>query len=242
MFGNIKQLLRKLVLKEKSSSEEYIKYLKSKGVRIGEQVHFYSPRTTLIDITRPWLVEIGNDVHITHGVVVLTHGYDWSVIRGVSGDVLGSSGKVTIGNNVFIGANTTILKGVKVGSNVIIGASSLVNKNIPNNCVFAGNPARYICDLDTYTRKRREEQQKEATELVREYYKCYHKIPTPDVLSEFYWLFEKRCDKLPGYSHQNFSYERNRKNTVNTMKERYYKTQPVFDSYEAFIKSCNLNE
>ena len=53
-------------------------------------------------------------------------------------------GGVKIGNNVFIGMKSTILKGVRIGNNVIIGANSLVNKDVPDNCVVAGNPAKIV--------------------------------------------------------------------------------------------------
>ena len=43
-------------------------------------------------MTRPWLIDIGNDVQITDGVTLLTHGYDWAVLKGVYGDILGSGG------------------------------------------------------------------------------------------------------------------------------------------------------
>tara|TARA_Y100000590_G_scaffold454140_1_gene600408 strand:- start:416 stop:934 length:519 start_codon:yes stop_codon:yes gene_type:complete len=51
---------------------------------------------------------------------------------------------VAIGNNVWIGARVTILMGVKIGNNSIIGAGSLVNKDIPDNVVAAGVPAKII--------------------------------------------------------------------------------------------------
>lgn len=51
---------------------------------------------------------------------------------------------VYIGNNVFIGAHSTILKGVEIGDNVVIGACSVVTKSIPPNEIWAGNPARFI--------------------------------------------------------------------------------------------------
>lgn len=196
-FMGIKTILRKLIFKQKADSRSYIAYLRRKGMRIGERTTIFSPRTILIDETRPWLIEIGNDVQITHGVTILTHGYDWSVLKGVYGEVLGSSGKVKIGNNVFIGANTTILKGVTIGDNVIIGAGSLVNKDIPDNCVAAGNPARMIMPLDAYHEKRRAAQEREARELVAEYRNIYGREPDAQALSEFFWLFTDQTDNLP---------------------------------------------
>lgn len=54
----------------------------------------------------------------------------------------------TIGDNVSIGANVTIIGDIQVGNNVIIGAGSVVVKDVPDNCVVAGNPARVIRMLD----------------------------------------------------------------------------------------------
>lgn len=53
-------------------------------------------------------------------------------------------GRPTIGNNVSIGANITIIGPVKIGNNVTIGAGSVVVKDIPDNCVVVGNLARII--------------------------------------------------------------------------------------------------
>ena len=132
-------------------------------MKIGEEVLIVNPRNVDIDGTRPWLIEIGNNVTITCGVTILTHGYDWSVIMNkYDGQMYASSGKVKIGNNVFIGTKTTILKGVEVGDNVIIGANSLVNKNIPSNVVVAGNPAKVIISIEEYKNKRKQEYLNEA--------------------------------------------------------------------------------
>jgi len=49
-----------------------------------------------------------------------------------------------IGNNVFIGCNCLILKGVHIGDNSVIGAGSVVTKDVPNNCIAAGNPATIV--------------------------------------------------------------------------------------------------
>jgi len=53
-------------------------------------------------------------------------------------------GNVTIGNLSYIGANATLLPGVHIGRNVIIGAGAVVTKNVPDNSIFVGNPAREI--------------------------------------------------------------------------------------------------
>lgn len=55
---------------------------------------------------------------------------------------------VTIMDNAFIGAHSTILKGVSIGENAIIGACSVVTKNIPANEIWAGNPAKFIRKLN----------------------------------------------------------------------------------------------
>lgn len=51
---------------------------------------------------------------------------------------------VYIGKDVWIGANVVILPGVKIGKNAIIGAGSVVTKNIPDNAIAYGNPAKIV--------------------------------------------------------------------------------------------------
>lgn len=89
---SIRKLIRKCVYGVKADSKTYIDYLKGVGAKIGENTTIYVPTKTLIDLTRPWLIDIGDNVQITEGVTILTHGYDWSVLKGVYGEVLGSSG------------------------------------------------------------------------------------------------------------------------------------------------------
>lgn len=171
----IKHAIKKIVLGPKASSQDYVNYLRSNGMVIGNNTVIYSPNNCVIDQTRPWMIEIGDNVSITTGVTILTHGYDWSVFKGMYGDVLGSAGRVKIGNNVFIGMNSTILKGITIGNNVVIGANSLINKDIPDNSVVVGNPQRIVCDIDSYLEKRRTAQVAEAADL----YGCW-KRNSPD--------------------------------------------------------------
>lgn len=62
-------------------------------------------------------------------------------------------GKISIGDNCFIGANVTILPGVTIGPNSIVGAGSVVTKNVEPDSVYAGVPARRICSLREYADK-----------------------------------------------------------------------------------------
>lgn len=115
LFRYAMQYIRKKIFYHRVDQDTYLRYLKENGAQIGERVRIFYPHSTFIDDTRPWMISIGNDVQITSGVRILTHGYDWSVLKGLSGIVLGSCGRVSIGNNCFIGMNSTILKGVSIG-------------------------------------------------------------------------------------------------------------------------------
>lgn len=229
----IKELIKKIVLKEKYNSDSYIKYLRKIGVRIGEDCTIYVPQKTLIDISRPFLLEIGSYVRITNGVTILTHGYDWSVLKGKYGDVLGSAGKVKIGNNVFIGMNSTILKGVTIGNNVIIGACSLVTSDIPDNCVAVGSPCKKVMSLDEYHWKREQRQYEEAVELVKEYRTVYGCEPTEEVLREFFWLFSNNPIDMPKCWEEVLQLGKNYEKSM----KMYCRHNPGFRSKEEFLNT-----
>lgn len=62
-------------------------------------------------------------------------------------------GAITVGNNVHIGTNAIIMPGVHIGNNVIIGCGAVVTRNIPDNSVAVGVPARVIESIDEYSEK-----------------------------------------------------------------------------------------
>jgi acetyltransferase-like isoleucine patch superfamily enzyme len=73
------------------------------------------------------------------------HSLDYKLRRlGLTGV---KSDSIIIGDDVFVGANAIILKGVTIGDRSIIGAGSVVTKNIPSDEIWAGNPARKISDV-----------------------------------------------------------------------------------------------
>lgn len=100
---------------------------------IGSNVHF--------DGIYPNLIEIGEGCIITSGTHILTHFFN-------TRDRRFYAGKVTIGNNVFIGMNTLIVNAVDIGDSAVIGAGSIVNKDIPSGEIWAGNPAKFIKKID----------------------------------------------------------------------------------------------
>ena len=139
---NIKSILRKVAYGYKAESSSYIEHLRSIGMKIGSDCIIYVPTKTLIDEQYPWMITIGKHVRITEGVKILTHDYAWSVLKTEKGAILGASGTVKIGDNVFIGMNTVITRNVEIGNNVIIGAGSVVTSNCDHNGVYAGVPAK----------------------------------------------------------------------------------------------------
>lgn len=124
----------------------YSKYL---GVKMGKKVRIlHYPRFG----SEPFLIEIGDNVTITRGVSFVNHDGGVALFR-KEYPGLNVFGKITIGNNVFIGINSIILPGVTVGDNVVIGAGSVVNKDVPSNVVVAGVPARIIKTIEEYKEK-----------------------------------------------------------------------------------------
>lgn len=103
------------------------------------------------------LIRLGNNVHIASNVSFLTHDVSYLVFNNHP-DMIGVSvpervGCIEIGNNVFIGSGVHILYDTKIGNNVIIGTCSVVTKDIPDNCVVAGVPAKIIGHFDDYVKK-----------------------------------------------------------------------------------------
>ena len=129
-----------------------LKYATLLGVKIGDSDRF----TGVPDFsTEPWLIEIGNNCLITQNVRFMTHDGSVNIVRRLDDkykDIL-KFGKIIVGDNVFIGANSTIMPNVKIGSNSIIAACSCVTKDIPDGEVWGGVPAKKICTVQQYADK-----------------------------------------------------------------------------------------
>lgn len=101
---------------------------------------------TILDIRE---VYIGDNVMIGPNTLITTVGHPMSPMG--RRKHLGIAKPVTIGNDVWIGGNVTILPGITIGNNVIVAAGAVVTKDVPDNCVVGGVPARKIKDIEDDT-------------------------------------------------------------------------------------------
>lgn len=120
----------------------------SMGMKVGK--NFGRLNGVILDPSHCWLIEIGDNVTLAPRVHILCHDASTKTFLNYT-----KIGRVTIGDNVFIGAESVVLPGVTIGSNVIVGANSTVTHDVPDGSVVAGSPARVICTLEEYLEKER---------------------------------------------------------------------------------------
>ena len=106
-------------------------YTKVFGMDIANNVRI--SLKAILDKTYPKGIHIGENSYIAAGANILSHDFT----RNIHTDTY-------IGKNTFIGINTIVLPGIKIGDSVIVGSGSVVTKDIPSNCIAAGNPAKIL--------------------------------------------------------------------------------------------------
>ncbi len=110
------------------------------GINISIGMNFYTNHNCVIlDGAK---VTFGDNVFIAPNCVFSTAGHPLDAEQRNAG--LEIALPITVGNNVWIGTNTSVLPGVTIGDNCVIGAGSVVNKDIPSNVVAAGNPCKVL--------------------------------------------------------------------------------------------------
>ena len=122
----IKQTIKDLI--RRLTGEVPTKTLVKRGLRVGTD--FTRQQGCYIDPTHCFLIEIGNNVTLSIRVTLLAHDASTKKCLGFT-----KIGKIRSGDNVFIGAN------------------SVVTKNVPENTVVTGNPARVVCSLSEFREK-----------------------------------------------------------------------------------------
>ena len=169
------QRLIRMVKNRIIQSTNPVKWARKIGVNFPEgELHLYG---RISWSTEPWIITLGKNVHITEGVRFITHDGGTLLFREKVPD-LEITKPITVGDNVYFGNNVIILPGVTIGNNVVVGAGAVVSKNIPDNVVVAGVPARVIKTSDEYLSKLKNEsihlghlKGQEKDRALMEYYK-----------------------------------------------------------------------
>jgi acetyltransferase-like isoleucine patch superfamily enzyme len=126
-----------------------VAYARKKGVKVGENCRIYIKNWG----SEPFLVSIGDHVTVTSGVKFITHDGSTCLVKDNQGKRYQRFAPIQIGSHVFIGVNSIIMPGVSIGSNVVIGAGSVVTKDIPDNSVAIGVPAKVVSNFADYQAK-----------------------------------------------------------------------------------------
>lgn len=118
------------------------------GVIIGENCKIYGNSPNMWR-TEPFLITIGDNVFITNGCKFVNHDGSTLILRKKTPS-LELTAPINIGNDVYLGVETMIMPGITIHNNVIVGARSIVTKDVEENSVIVGIPARKIKTVDQY--------------------------------------------------------------------------------------------
>lgn len=150
MFRRYLQLLRLFLLRDGSKRAEYCKKTRYFHAQ-GECCYFQNFNFGV----EPHLISFGNNVKVASGVRFINHDIFGDVIlyKNKMNYHIRRVGKITIGNNVLIGSNSMIMYDVTIGNDVIIASGSCVTKDVPDNTIVGGVPARILGSFEDYEKK-----------------------------------------------------------------------------------------
>ena len=126
----------------------YLQICIAKGLKVGEKVRFVEvPQFG----TEPFLIEIGDETTFSNNVRFVNHDGGQNALHFFEKykDVR-TFGRIKIGKQCLIGADTTIMPGVEMQDNCVLGAGSILTTSMPKGSVFAGVPAKFICTIEQY--------------------------------------------------------------------------------------------
>lgn len=234
----LKTFIKKIIFPETYSSEAFVNSLRDKyHVEIGDNCFFWSPNHVNIDVQRPYMLHIGNDVRVTSGVTILCHDYSRSVFCDIEGmGNVGEAKTTWIGDNVFIGVNATILMGAHIGNNSIVGAGAVVSGTFPDGSVIAGNPGKVIITVEDMYKKRKDGELQAAKQMAVEFKKKNGRYPSiEEMTNAFSWLYiphtQESISKYPDF----FKLSGVNKNVL---YKNFLSTSPAFQSFEDFLEYC----
>ncbi len=128
-----------------------ISFARSRGVSIGHDCRLLGTQIGTFG-SEPYLVSLADHVTITSGVQFVTHDGGVWIFRKEMPEI-DVFGPISVGNNVFIGIRSIIMPGVHIGDNCVIAAGSIVTRDVPDNSIAVGIPARVIGSVEEYRTK-----------------------------------------------------------------------------------------
>ncbi len=155
-FKKIAEIVKKLFARVGENAVVNPPFFCDYGAHIEVGKNFFANYDcTILDVAK---VKIGDDCFFAPNVAIYTAGHPIHPKARAAKFEYGI--EISIGNNVWIGGNSVVCPGVKIGNNVVIGAGSVVTRDVPDDCVAAGNPCRVLRkiterDLEFYFRERR---------------------------------------------------------------------------------------
>jgi acetyltransferase-like isoleucine patch superfamily enzyme len=114
-------------------------FYRYKGYKIHKTAEL--ERNLNLDRFNPGGITVGQHTILTSGVTILSH---YLIPLKSQNKYIGEKVDTSIGDFCVIGIGATIMSGVKIGNEVVVGAGSVVTKDVPSNCIVAGNPAKII--------------------------------------------------------------------------------------------------
>ncbi len=218
-----------------STDTRLTNHWKKKGVSIGYGTSFHDRKTVHIDLGRPSLIKIGNNVRLNKNFTLLCHDATYTMLREIYKELIPGWGKVEIGDNVYFGWNCTVLKGAKIGSNCIIGIGSVVTGKIPENSVAGGNPAKVICTIDEFYQKRKIKYVEDTLDYAKSIKERFNREPVITDFWDEYPLF------LNGGEEQKYNFPFSPASQFKDAYEYHVNNhKAIFNGFDDFMRKTNL--
>ena len=116
------------------------------GMKVGDKTSF--ALMVMLDVMFPEKISVGKNTVIEYNTTILAHEYLINEYR---------LGEVIIGNEVMIGANSTLLPGIEIGDGAIVSAGTLVHKDVPAGTFVGGNPMKVIYTAEEMNKRKQED-------------------------------------------------------------------------------------